>query len=784
MADQMVLKAQKWVNKTYGSVSGYNRCTENGYTGWQTIYSLTRALQHELGITALSDNFGPTTWSRLSTYGKVGISSGNANMRIIAEAALYCKGYNGGNIDGAFDRSTQAGLTAMARDMGLNPDALLTDVTPKVFRALLTMDAYVLTSGGESFIRTSQQWLNKAFINYGQYFIGPCDGHFSRNVQVALVLAIQYQLGMTDSQVTGSIGPATMSGLRDKGYVSTSKGSATWIRLFQCALAFNNYLNNWGDSGGVFNDTLANTVRRFQAFCTLEQTGAGDFQTWMSLLVSTGDPDRKGKAFDCMLPLNAKSVAVVKEAGYRIAGRYLTGGTNKVLTNSEVAIILDAGLSFFPIFQVYGNGIQYFSYDQGLEAGKNAVKAASGFGIPAGTVIYFAVDYDAVDSEITGYLIPHFQGIADAIAAASTRYAIGVYACRNVCSRLYEAGLTVRSFVSGMSTGYSGNLGFALPANWAFDQIKNLTVNGVEIDNDIASGRDLGVNSTLRPRDPNDAFYTFLIWLEARASQWLDKGNTKYSQAELVAQFLRLLDPVNNKIYDFTVGKYYASNEVFGAYDSGFIGFVKNYENMPAYIDPCDRYYLWDSDLTHFGASFGAVATHGLHTDLKKSTIVDFGSWGGDLLSILGQCRTAGVSDDDARDYAYKLIASTDTSSYFGRSDLFADVDAMIIGMRCRNDSKLLLSDQYRNLYANATSAKARFKTFFSLRFNSDATVVRSAVQSMFNIMEGDSIQLIRDYFWLQQFGDITCATPSSLSEKMRNNVAQAFMDRIYEFVN
>lgn len=55
--DAKVLEAQKWVNATYGQVSGYKKCAEDGFTGQATIYSLTRALQIELGITSLSDNF-------------------------------------------------------------------------------------------------------------------------------------------------------------------------------------------------------------------------------------------------------------------------------------------------------------------------------------------------------------------------------------------------------------------------------------------------------------------------------------------------------------------------------------------------------------------------------------------------------------------------------------------------------------------------------------------------------------------------------------------------------
>ncbi|MEY2382099.1 hypothetical protein KGF72_000190 (plasmid) [Lactiplantibacillus pentosus] len=57
--DEMVKETQVWLNKTYGKVSGFGKVPEDGNTGWNTVYGLTRALQHELGITDLVDNFGP-----------------------------------------------------------------------------------------------------------------------------------------------------------------------------------------------------------------------------------------------------------------------------------------------------------------------------------------------------------------------------------------------------------------------------------------------------------------------------------------------------------------------------------------------------------------------------------------------------------------------------------------------------------------------------------------------------------------------------------------------------
>ncbi len=779
VVDQMVLKAQQWVNATYRSVPGYNVCAEDGSTGWSTIYSLLRALQHELGIVSLSDNFGTTTWSLLSAYGKVGISSSNMNMRIIAEAAMYCKGYSGGVIDGAFDLPTQNGLFSLTSDMGLDPQNVVTDVTPKVFRGLLTMDAYVQTSGGGPAIRTCQQWLNRAYLDRGQYFIGPCDGHFSRAMQGALVLSIQYQLGLTDSQVTGSIGPTTRTGLQTAAFVSTTSGTAAWIRLFQTAVAGNGYANSWGDSGGSYTASLASTVRAFQEFCKLPQSGAGDYQTWMSLLVSTGDPSRNGTACDCALPLNSTSIVTAKNLGYRIVGRYITGGTNKILTSSEIALIFDNGMSFFPIYQEYGDSAMYFSYDQGLTAGQEAFATAARLGIPDGTVVYFSVDFDALDSEITSYVIPHFRGVADAAAAAARQYAVGVYGCRNTCTRVSLAGLATRSFVSGMSTGYSGNLGFPLPDNWAFDQIRNFTSNGLELDNDIASDRDPGVNSVTRPRDPNDGFYTYLIWLEARALQWRQQGNITYSQAELVGQWLRLLNSVNNKVYLKVI---HISDQIFGSYDAGFIDFVQGYAGRPDELPLRDPALLWDSDNAHFGASFGAIQFSGFPSVPTLAGQPDFGTWGGDLLSILGQVHQEGISAGDAYAFAAARIGTTADDSFYNRSDYIADVDAIVIGRACRADPSLLLSDLFKSYYSGTATARARFQAFLNIRFGGDAATLRSCAESMFDTMAGGTVTTIRDSFWYDQFGGITCPSPSFVSGDIRTAVAQAYVDTAIHF--
>ena len=102
VGDPYVFYTQQWLNENYGNDSRFNRVTENGKTGWATIYALTRALQIELGIFATADNFGPTTIQRFNEKFPNGIiqqdSGDERESKIygIIQGALLCKGYSTG----------------------------------------------------------------------------------------------------------------------------------------------------------------------------------------------------------------------------------------------------------------------------------------------------------------------------------------------------------------------------------------------------------------------------------------------------------------------------------------------------------------------------------------------------------------------------------------------------------------------------------------------------------------------------------------------------------------
>ncbi|MEL4012213.1 glycoside hydrolase domain-containing protein [Bacillus velezensis] len=509
--DEMVLETQQWLNETYKGRHGYNKVPENGKTGWDTIYGLTRALQIELGISEPADNFGPTTQRLFKPLKKQAPDSKPTNMNYILQGALWCKGFNPGGFSGVFYENTENAVKEFQKAAGLTKQDGI--VTALIMKALLDMSAFRLVAGGDKKIRQIQQNLNRDYNDY----IGlmPCDGLYARDTNKALIYALQKEEGMSTSVANGFFGNGTTSLCPT---LTPGDSRTGFVLIVQYALYCNGKSFDPGEFDGKYGVGVVSAVKAFQKFMCLPQTGYADMPTIKALLSSSGDTTRAASACDTAAILTADTAKTLRENGYKIVGRYLTGNvrtssglTSKALTSKELSTIFNAGLSVFPIYQDGGYESSYFVKDQGTRDAYSAASAARRLGFPSGTTIYFAVDFDAYDYEVTDKIIPYFQEIKSAfmkMQAFSTapKYEIGVYGPRNICIRTSEAGLTKYSFTANMSTGFSGNLGYPMPKNWAFDQFYEGTIGSgagkVAIDKDGYSGKDSGVSSVHPPSDP------------------------------------------------------------------------------------------------------------------------------------------------------------------------------------------------------------------------------------------------------------------------------------------
>jgi len=503
--DEMVLETQKWLNRTYSKINGYEPAPENGRTGWPTIYALREALQHEAKSAAIGEGFGSATEAAVSTViGKL-VLGYHGNLATLIQGAFWCKGINPGDFSDEFSSMTIKAIKELQNNAGLVADGVM---TTELMKALFDMSAFTLIPGGSSDIRKMQQFLN---CDYHEYFgILPCDGYYQRATNTALIYALQAAEGMPIGTANGFYGPGTARltptlSLGDSGKI---------VKILQYGLMVNGFYD--GPFDGIYNENISDAVTSFRQFMGLNPyTDIADLTVMKGLLSTNGDTNRNSIACDTAKQLNSDDVQVLKSAEFSIVGRYLTGTAGKDenerpknLTVQETKIITNAGLRIFPIYQDGGWYENYFTAPQGDIDADRAEKAASKLGFPAGTTIYFAVDADIEEGNILGTVEPYIS----TVSAKMKKYKAAIYGTRNVCAHAIQIGAVENCFVSDMSTGYSGNLGFKMPGLWAFDQFTeyNLSAN-LGIDQVAASGRDMGVgadefqNNGEDHTDPQDA---------------------------------------------------------------------------------------------------------------------------------------------------------------------------------------------------------------------------------------------------------------------------------------
>lgn len=641
--DLRVLEAQEWVNDTYRGKPGFVDAPENGQTGWSTMYALTRALQIELGVAPPSNAFGPGTTAAVSAISPIATGSGApVNVVKILQCAMWCKGYSAGNIDGDFGALLTAAVRNVQTDLGVASRPGFGTVDAKLFRTLLTMDAYIRVGAGTVEIRSIQQWLNATYIGRLNFQYLPTDGRFSRGVQTGLLYALQFELGLNDATANGAFGPTTRALLsaRPPLVVGTVDGVTKFVHLFQAALTFNGYPVFFDGNFGPASSTETST---FQDFAALQVTGTGNYQTWAELLVSTGDPTRPVTAIDTATPLilasqpdndtidAAPMAASLVAQGYTIAGRYLVnapGGTlDKRMRVDELAMVSAAGMGVVPFFQTTGSASSYFTRARGLTDGATAIEAARALGFGNSTIIYFAVDFDATDDQIASNVVPYFEGVRDALAGSEFR--LGAYGTRNVCTTLSDLALATASYVAGLSSGWSGNLGFPLPRDWAFNQIQETTAsvsNGTGIvslglDRVASSGRSDGARVS-------QAFTRSLARLQALANSW--SASTGQDPSALMS-------------YPFRQGRYEGLNWglLAGPVDDSFVDDARAQMVEPGswplalrYDDPGGSKAAYSP---HLMATLGALVHQGMPPLPGVVTLADVGGWLGDLWTATGE---------------------------------------------------------------------------------------------------------------------------------------------------
>ena len=723
--DSMVLEVQKWLNSHYSQI----HVEEDGITGAGTFKGLITALQLEIGVGADGD-FGSGTLNACPTLQQT-TDTTPSNLVYILQGSFWCKGYNPGGFDGIFGAGTTAAVKEFQADAGIEQTGI---VEPYVLQGIMNTDGYKFEPSADpndTYRHEVQLGLNKY---YGSQIglIAP-NGLWERKSQTNLIKACQIEWGTTADGIWGSgtMGAAPTLSTSTSGYTNSK-------RILQWCLAVNGFYP--GGFDGAFGQGTADAVYQFQELMCLGADGIVGQNTWAALLSSCGNTNRSATCFDTSTRLTVNTAKALRDLGYLEVGRYLTnaktGDFDKKMTSEEIQAIRESGLKVFPIFQTYGGESSYFTKSQGMQDATDAVEAAKNLGFPKGTVIYFAVDYDVLTADIEEHIVPYFSGIHERLG---NLFQVGVYGPRMVCNTLSDYNITVRSFVADMSSGFTGNIGVIMPANWAYDQFVETSAAGIAIDK-------CG-SSNLRTSVSPDDFVIYGNPEEPTISQELEifvdlynvaKNYLESLSSELTASYYSVLT-ANKTLLAYLRSPGY--NDIMwtvlnGPIDEGYIQAVKDAGisvdiTALAIKDPLTGI---DMEITHFAAVLGSCINYvvGINFGIDRN-LDSYAGWAGDLLQMAGivqdtldhsgrnyftkedLCNFIGATADSLNGYTLYTQSSGEyvvtSDSGFSQLDLLQDIDAYNIS-KLFNLSETTLYAALGEYYKEGGSYTKRFSIF------------------------------------------------------------------------
>jgi peptidoglycan hydrolase-like protein with peptidoglycan-binding domain len=177
--------------------------------------------------------------------------------------------------------------------------------------------------------------------------------------------------------------------------------------------------------------------------------------------------------------------ATIFAQGTGFVARYYSDNPRKKLTPAEAQALSAASLSIVTVFEDSNNKPEFFSAAAGKGHAATALAQAAAVKQPAGTAIYFAVDFDASMADISGPVTDYFRAVHSAFAAAPTRYAVGVYGSGKTCRAILDAQLATFTWLTG-SIGFAGYAAFRTQAHIVQLAPERILTTGLEVDDNIA----------------------------------------------------------------------------------------------------------------------------------------------------------------------------------------------------------------------------------------------------------------------------------------------------------
>jgi hypothetical protein len=184
-----------------------------------------------------------------------------------------------------------------------------------------------------------------------------------------------------------------------------------------------------------------------------------------------------------------KALSCFKANGINAVIRYYNRDmTRKVIRAEEFNAVLASGLSLCIVHQRGGRDPAEYGAKNGTLDAAHCRKYGHDLGQPAGSGIYFAVDFDISSADLNRFVVPYFEAVRAEMAngAALPSYRIGVYGSGLTCRTILDKGLADFTWLS-QSRGFRETPQFRASNRWNMLQLMPDTLCGVGVDPDIVN---------------------------------------------------------------------------------------------------------------------------------------------------------------------------------------------------------------------------------------------------------------------------------------------------------
>jgi Domain of unknown function (DUF1906) len=196
---------------------------------------------------------------------------------------------------------------------------------------------------------------------------------------------------------------------------------------------------------------LAKLAKLVPAFSPLLLAACHDPPTSPPTAIEAPRSPAWGQGID--LPTDASNVlSELENSRVDFVARYYREPDSRwpALSASEAQRLSSQGLKIVAVWESHSADPRHFYYASGFGDAATAYGEARAVGQPAGSAIYFAVDFNAHGWEI-GPIEDYFRGVAAGLGTANNGppyYAIGVYGSGAVCEAMKATGLARYSWLS------------------------------------------------------------------------------------------------------------------------------------------------------------------------------------------------------------------------------------------------------------------------------------------------------------------------------------------------